>query len=1624
MKENKYGIRRALAILLCVLLVTSNLGVAAFAEGDLSAPAETQTEQQEAESNTPPAANETQQQEAENNDPPAANETQQQETENNDPPAANETQQQETESNTPPAANETQQQETENNTPPAANETQQQETENNDPPAANETQQQETENNDPPVTNETQQQETENNTPPAANETQQQEAENNDPPAANETQQQEALPFQQDLDVGEYKFSIKADAGVFPADASLSIQKITDEGLARKAEDALGVSPSEKVLVRHVLFSFAGPKMSGSAEATVKRIGLVGLGEAYPDAQISAYLLRWNGAEQRMESKSANFDQERDRVRFSFSDLTIYDLVMVLRLPEKKAEETAAATVEEPQPTDEQQPTEDQQSTEEEQTTEEQPPTEEEQTTEEQQQLTEEEQTTEEQQQPTEEEHFTEEQDPTEEEYSAEEQDPTEEEHSTEEEQQPTEEEKSTEEQPSTEEEQQPTEEEQTAEEQQPTEEQPSTEERQQPTEEKQPAKEQPSAEKQQQPTEEDAQPTGEQPNEEEPEAVPFKQVSTVNNIRLTITANAGVFAPEAKVSVERVNSQELSRLAEQALGIASDSYEIIFHYIFRFSGAEMDGSGKVKLEKLLLSDLAAMHRDSEAAVYAVRFGASEQQAQEIKCNYSIEKNGAAFPLSGMGAYDVVFVIRKAAPAAAEVPAADDAAQENGEEAETEEPTVPDEKEKPTKEEEPAKGENDAKGGEPAKEEEPAKGENNAKGGEPTKEEEPTEGENDAKGGEPNDDGETDENGEGSGDDAAETTMQTTEAETVVETYTPESDGRSNDELLTGYVNNLFSTIGARRRLLKSSGVSVGASLEGKALTVYNELKAMVAEVAAGNRTSTVYTQQLEFGPWTSEDLGGVAILSNGSLSQQAKDAAQGKAMQEINTSKVLSALLADCPYEMYWYDKTSSLRISYSVSYSYDTTPSISCTLTLTLEMPVVTAYRGSADYTVNATLAQHAAQAVDGINTILNSAPSDVNKKLEHYKNEICNRVSYNTAAADPNNNTPYGNPWQLVWVFDNDDTTNVVCEGYSKAFKYLCDKSGITCLLVSGNMSGGTGAGGGHMWNLVTLEDRTYLVDVTNCDAGSIGYPDKLFMKMRNRNDSWYKYTISGVTYEYSDNTKTTFGEPLLTVYAPAVAHEGNWDTNLRWVLDENGLLTISGEGAMTALNNAADAWRAYSGDIQSVVIEQGVTSIGDNAFNGCANLTSVTIPDGVTGIGDNAFSGCTSLADVYFDGTQAEWTSINTGTNSGLPNATTVHFNKLTVYLYPNANPSSYGYSFVTRGNSYPLPACSFTAPAGKVFKEWSVVIGDAEAVPMAPGEEITVTADTIATAVWEDTEDEPTFTTHALLLAGEIGVVFRVHFPDGFDPTGCYVSFVATDGRSSTMQYANAETVTDSNDRDFTCDINALELAETITATLHYGDGQTATNDFSAMQYITVIQNNASTYANELPLVNALQAYGYYMQHSGWTDDKASHTAIPQPANTPDIAAAKAAVSNMQIVKTMEGSGIADSKVALVLNAKTVITVSVKPEDNVTISSTGYKIITINGDTYYEFSTTKIGPKALATEYTVSVTTSVGTAIVQTSAMAYVNALFGTGLTENQQRAMAAYYEYYLAATNY
>ena len=91
-------------------------------------------------------------------------------------------------------------------------------------------------------------------------------------------------------------------------------------------------------------------------------------------------------------------------------------------------------------------------------------------------------------------------------------------------------------------------------------------------------------------------------------------------------------------------------------------------------------------------------------------------------------------------------------------------------------------------------------------------------------------------------------------------------------------------------------------------------------------------------------------------------------------------------------------------------------------------------------------------------------------------------------------------------------------------------------------------------------------------------------------------------------------------------------------GSCGTNAKWELN-GGKLTISGTGNMVSwLTSDKVPWNKYKSQITSLVIGDGVTSIGAYAFMGCANLASVSIPESVTDIEMYAFASCVSLKEV--------------------------------------------------------------------------------------------------------------------------------------------------------------------------------------------------------------------------------------------------------------------------------------------------------------------------------------------------------------------------------------------------
>lgn len=442
----------------------------------------------------------------------------------------------------------------------------------------------------------------------------------------------------------------------------------------------------------------------------------------------------------------------------------------------------------------------------------------------------------------------------------------------------------------------------------------------------------------------------------------------------------------------------------------------------------------------------------------------------------------------------------------------------------------------------------------------------------------------------------------------------------------------SNSSALSSYITNTmrFSSSASVARA-NSTGV-LGSRLSGTGKKLYDSLLTRIKNVAAGKTSSTVFYPT--FTPVYSVD------LLNNSVKQL-------KATVKTAVMDVVEALLQDCPSELYWFDKT----VGWSWTYDWKILAGDQYVQITDFQIKFFVAKEYSASGAVETT--KVSTSKGKAIQTAAANAKKIVEKyrsksdteKLRGYKNEICALNDYNSKAAN-DSGMPYGNPWQLVWVFDGNPKTKVVCEGYAKAFQYLCEltsfSSSVSSMVMTGTLfwyKGDTAYGGRHMWNVVKMSNgKRYMVDVTNCDKGSSG-SNKLFLVGYDRKES----TELGNAYVYGD-LYYVFDKDVTSLYTDSdrnlnssdydpVIYSGKCGTDAKWSLRKRGTLKITGSGSVTS-----NPWIQYKDKIRTIEIGSSITSIFKRAFKGCDKVTSVTIGKKLKTIEKEAFKNCSKLKTV--------------------------------------------------------------------------------------------------------------------------------------------------------------------------------------------------------------------------------------------------------------------------------------------------------------------------------------------------------------------------------------------------
>lgn len=367
---------------------------------------------------------------------------------------------------------------------------------------------------------------------------------------------------------------------------------------------------------------------------------------------------------------------------------------------------------------------------------------------------------------------------------------------------------------------------------------------------------------------------------------------------------------------------------------------------------------------------------------------------------------------------------------------------------------------------------------------------------------------------------------------------------------------KDQSELLQGYLEQ-YAFIDGMNQLSICAGDFFAESLKDLEKLMYDSLKDRVIKVAAGEVGDTKVTvdikniENINDFIYTAASLGldynELQAMSSGDRGEKLRETfSKAFYAEHFDYSKVVEAVLRDCPYECYWVDVIYGHGVGFSyqsVGNDYKITPT-SITLYLC----------PSADYSQNGarqtttvdtskTVLPH--KAIEKAQKIVQEAEhlSDI-EKLNYYREQICNLTDYNSEAASSSYTKGYGNPWQLIYVFDEDTNTKVVCEGYSKAFQYLCDltnfEKNIYSIIVTGKVKFTYSSGGDHMWNILHMDDgKNYLADITNCDANSIR--DWLFILPYSQGDVKNGYSFQkgreNYVYSYSDETLNLYAEKNL-------------------------------------------------------------------------------------------------------------------------------------------------------------------------------------------------------------------------------------------------------------------------------------------------------------------------------------------------------------------------------------------------------------------------------------------------------------------------------------------------------
>lgn len=303
--------------------------------------------------------------------------------------------------------------------------------------------------------------------------------------------------------------------------------------------------------------------------------------------------------------------------------------------------------------------------------------------------------------------------------------------------------------------------------------------------------------------------------------------------------------------------------------------------------------------------------------------------------------------------------------------------------------------------------------------------------------------------------------------------------------------------------------------------------------------------------------------------------------------------------------------------------------------------------------------------TTAEQEAQVTSKVNALIDEWNlGDVHDytKVKAAYDYICSNVTYMGVADE---NTPALNYSAYSALIDGCAVNN----GFSLLVYRFALELGVDCRIITGNVTDTTDMTEAICpWNIIKMDDLYYYTDAS-VDAGKTEHTHFLAAT-----SVFYNYTRGDayVTSEFKEAypiSEIGYGGPEY-VYA-----SGTCGDNATWELRRTGVLTISGTGPTYDFDDGVHTrpWNEVASDIEVVVIEEGITALGNAAFDGnhikqisfpgtlarlgAASLrssfefVSISIPAHITEIGENAFAKCKKLEEIIVEEGNPNYCSVD-------------------------------------------------------------------------------------------------------------------------------------------------------------------------------------------------------------------------------------------------------------------------------------------------------------------------------------------------------------------------------------